>query len=80
MWRYIKRVVRHLLDFIRGREEQDEDVFYINGPDTLPLPLSHEEEAAAIDRLGYDEEAKTLLVEHNLRLVGYNITIHFIGR
>ena len=71
MWRYLKRIAGRLMDWIRGREEQDGDVFYINGPDTLPMPLSHEEEAAAIDRLGYDEEAKTLLVEHNLRLVVY---------
>ena len=71
MWRYLKKMVWRLLNWMRGREEQDEDIFYINGPDTLPLPLSHEEEAAAIDRLGYDENAKTLLVEHNLRLVVY---------
>ena len=71
MWNYIKRLAQRLRHWILGREEQDEDVFYINGPDTLPLPLTHEEEAAAIDRLGYDEEAKTLLVEHNLRLVVY---------
>ena len=71
MWRYLKKMVWRLLNWIRGREEQDEDIFYINGPDTLPLPLSHEEESEAIDRLGYDEEAKTLLVEHNLRLVVY---------
>ena len=71
MWTYIKSIAGRLIDWILGREEQDEDIFYINGPDTLPLPLSHEEESEAIDRLGYDEEAKTLLVEHNLRLVVY---------
>jgi RNA polymerase sporulation-specific sigma factor len=55
---------------LRGGEECG-DIFYINGPDTLPQPLSHEDEAAAIERLGKDESAKTLLVEHNLRLVVY---------
>ena len=43
-------------------------VFYINGPDVLPAPLSPEEEAAWIARID-EEEAKSVLVEHNLRLV-----------
>ena len=45
-------------------------VYYINGPDVLPSPLSPEEEAALIARLD-DEDAKTALVEHNLRLVAF---------
>lgn len=46
-------------------------VFYVNGPDVLPAPLSHEEESEAISRLPDDERARNLLVEHNLRLVVY---------
>ena len=45
--------------------------FYINGPDVLPPPLSAEEEAEAISRLGWDEGAVSSLIEHNLRLVVY---------
>ena len=45
-------------------------VFYINGPDVLPAPLSQEDEAEYIARLD-DERARTVLVEHNLRLVVY---------
>ena len=46
-------------------------IFYINGPDLLPPPLSREEEAEVIARLPYDEEAKQILIERNLRLVVY---------
>lgn len=48
------------------------DLFYINGTETLPPPLSAEDEAEAIDRLeAGDFEARSLLIEHNLRLVVY---------
>lgn len=47
-------------------------VMYIGGSDTLPAPLKREEESALINRLGEgDEEARNLLIEHNLRLVAY---------
>ena len=47
-------------------------VHYIGGSDTLPPPLPPEDERSAIERLcSGDEEAKKLLIEHNLRLVVY---------
>lgn len=46
-------------------------VFYINGPDVLPPPLDHEEENRVIMRMEEDEDARLILVEHNLRLVVY---------
>ena len=45
-------------------------VFYINGPDVLPAPLSQEREAECIAAID-DEAARATLVEHNLRLVVY---------
>ena len=45
-------------------------IFYINGPDVLPHPLSSEEEAVFVARLP-DEEARTVLIERNLRLVAH---------
>ena len=73
MLAWLKRIWRRMKELIGGRES--EDIYYINGPDTLPQPLSHEEEARAIEQLGTDGEAsevaKTLLIEHNLRLVVY---------
>lgn len=71
MFTYLLKVWRRVCRWIRGCESEEEGIFYINGPDVLPSPLSHEEEAAAIERLGFDEGARTLLVEHNLRLVVY---------
>ena len=49
------------------------DVHYIGGSDILPAPLNTEEEMAAINDLGSEdeEEAKKTLIEHNLRLVVY---------
>ncbi|MEL4860582.1 RNA polymerase sporulation sigma factor SigE [Pseudoflavonifractor phocaeensis] len=47
-------------------------IMYIGGSDTLPPPLKREEEAALIARLGEgDEDAKSTLIERNLRLVVY---------
>ena len=46
-------------------------VYYVNGPEVLPPPLSREEEAQIIERLEGDEEARQVLIEHNLRLVVY---------
>ena len=45
-------------------------VGYVGGSDRLPQPLDREREREAIERvLAGDEEAKQLLIEHNLRLV-----------
>ena len=48
----------------------DEGIHYIGGSDTLPPPLTREEEAALLERLE-DEDARKALIEHNLRLVVY---------
>ncbi|MFA6947873.1 MAG: RNA polymerase sporulation sigma factor SigE [Eubacteriales bacterium] len=46
-------------------------VYYIGGTDTLPPPLTHEQEAEVIARLDSEPELRGVLVEHNLRLVVY---------
>jgi len=43
-------------------------VFYVNGPETLPRPLSAEEEQKYLDTLDLPS-SREKLVEHNLRLV-----------
>ena len=49
-----------------------EKIFYVGGSDNLPAPLSSKEEEEAIKKLDKgDENARKLLVEHNLRLVVY---------
>lgn len=45
-------------------------VFYINGSESLPPPLSEAEEGELVDRIG-EIEARQRLTEHNLRLVVY---------
>ena len=46
------------------------ECYYINGSETLPPPLSQEEEEEMISKIE-TQEAKCTLVEHNLRLVAY---------
>ena len=49
------------------------EILYIGGADILPPPLDSKTEALMISRLGTEEdkEAKSALIEHNLRLVVY---------
>lgn len=44
-------------------------IYYINGPETLPPPLSADEEAELLNNPS--EQAKEKLIVHNLRLVVY---------
>ena len=47
-------------------------ILYIGGSDTLPPPLTREEEAEILARLDAgEEEARQVLIERNLRLVVY---------
>lgn len=47
-------------------------IFYINGPQALPAPLTKDEEAKLIQRLAQgDESVREQLIVHNLRLVVY---------
>ena len=61
----ICRSVKHI--FV-GREDE---VYYINGTDILPAPLSGEEEQMLIAGAAVDPTKKAELIEHNLRLVVY---------
>ncbi len=50
----------------------ENEVFYINGSETLPPPLSKEEEIEVMKRIvSGDENAREPLIVHNLRLVVY---------
>lgn len=47
-------------------------IHYINGPETLPAPLTKEEESIVFTKLeAKEKEARDILVVHNLRLVVY---------
>lgn len=49
------------------------EVHYIGGNDVLPEPLSGEEEQSCLEQMISEQssEAKSILIEHNLRLVVY---------
>ncbi|MBQ3012775.1 MAG: sigma-70 family RNA polymerase sigma factor [Clostridia bacterium] len=64
------RIRRRLLTLI-ARLTKKRGIYYINGPDLLPAPLTREEESEMISRLPDDEDARLTLIEHNLRLVVY---------
>ncbi|MDR1927783.1 MAG: RNA polymerase sporulation sigma factor SigE [Oscillospiraceae bacterium] len=66
----LRELVWRLLN--RLRRGKPGDIFYINGSQTLPYPLSKEEEARAMERLrGGDHSVRELLITRNLRLVVY---------
>ena len=52
---------------------QGNELHYIGGAEVLPAPLSPQEEALRLKELEEDnsQEAKSCLIEHNLRLVVY---------
>ena len=64
------RMIPNFRDLILRRRGE---IHYIGGAEVLPAPLDAKREADAIGRLGTDDDvkAKSLLVEHNLRLVVY---------
>lgn len=61
-------ILKMLLSLIAKSKNE---VYYINGPQTLPPPLSKEEEALLIAQAADNAEARNKLIEHNLRLVVY---------
>ena len=68
MPRKLLAIIRKLLLRLLPRES----VHYIGGSDTLPPPLTREEEAELLGRLESGEEAvRQTLLERNLRLVVY---------
>lgn len=64
-------VFKALASAIRRLLKRKNGVFYINGPETLPPPLSAEEERELILRLEDEPSLRSVLVERNLRLVVY---------
>lgn len=65
--------IRMIPDFKQILFGQRGDMYYIGGAEVLPAPLDSKREAEVIDMLGTSEDttAKSILVEHNLRLVVY---------
>lgn len=66
MNKFFKNVKRFFTRIFCGRNS----LYYINGNDTLPPPLDPETEERMIDNIATNE-AKCILIEHNLRLVAF---------
>ena len=69
----IIRIINKIKEFFSklfGRRQR-KGVYYVGASGVLPPPLTREEEAEIVARLPYDEAARQLLIEHNLRLVVY---------
>ena len=66
-------VISNMLKKIGFDDVSENSVYYIGGTDVLPPPLSPEEESDVIKKLSEEnnEEAKSILIERNLRLVVY---------
>lgn len=63
---------KNLIIIILKKLKLIKGVHYINGPETLPAPLSQKEEENIINKIKCgDTNARELLVIHNLRLVVY---------
>ena len=76
LWMAVRERAARLL--VRLGLYQPEKVMYIGGSDTLPSPLTREEEGELIARLGQgDPEARARLIEHNLRLVGGKTSLYY---
>ena len=60
-------------DFKKMLFSNQREIHYIGGSEVLPAPLETERENEVIAKLGTEsgEEARRLLIEHNLRLVVY---------
>lgn len=64
MFRFLEKILSALA-------KEKNELYYINGSDTLPSPLTPDEEFEFLQKKDYDEKARAKLVEHNLRLVVY---------
>ena len=65
----LKFLINKIKELLFGKARHG--IFYVNGPEMLPPPLSREEEAYALEHMHTDDNARARLIEHNLRLVVY---------
>jgi len=69
---YILNILKKFFYTILNLFKKTDEIHYIGGPATLPPPLSKEDEEKYLILLATEpKRAKTVLIEHNLRLVVY---------
>ena len=67
-------MIKRIKEWIKQIREKfgQKGVYYINGPETLPAPLTAQQETEVMSRIeSGDESAREKLIVHNLRLVVY---------
>ena len=64
-----KAICRLLRQRLLSSALKENQIFYINGAQTLPVPLSPDEEKELLDVLPQHPENRQILIEKNLRLV-----------
>ena len=63
-------MIKRIIAIIKKVLKKHNYVFYLGSTDMLPPPLSKEEEVMYVEKsMNGDEEARNILIEHNLRLV-----------
>ena len=63
-------MIKRIIAIIKKVLKKHNYVFYLGSTDMLPPPLSKEEEIMYVEKsMNGDEEARNILIEHNLRLV-----------
>ncbi len=63
-------IIKKIKSFLKKRFTGE--IYYVNGSDTLPPPLTRQEEQEVFNRLmTHDPDARNCLIVHNLRLVVY---------
>jgi len=73
MMKKIKKLLLRFKEYIKAKGKNEEnDIWYVNGSENLPPPLTKEEEETVLNEIEQGKEgSKELLVTHNLRLVVY---------
>ena len=69
MFSKLSRFFSRIKRFFKSLFSKNE-LYYVNGTDNLPPPLSEKEEEEMIENLD-TRQARDVLIEHNLRLVVY---------
>ncbi len=67
----LKNLLYKIIRAMGRADDPDCDLEYITSGEGLPHPLEPQEEQAALAKLKTDPAIKSLLIEHNLRLVVY---------
>lgn len=69
------KIIKKILGFLRLKLffSRKQEIFYINGPETLPPPLSKQDEDTIMNKIiaGAPVSIREPLITHNLRLVVY---------